>query len=205
MGTDFARRMRRPSWRDPRLGVGVVLVAASVALGTHVVSDARATEQVWAAREVLTPGERLEGGVVLVDVSPAVAPLYLPAGTDLAATVDRVVGEGELVPSGAVVPLDQVDLRSVVVPAGSRLPEAVGAGARVDVWFNPRATPGSAAPARPAHVVAEDVLVEAVTVEDSMFSGAEFGSVQLLVHDDLLPAVLAAMGSDGSLVVVPRA
>ncbi len=38
-----------------------------------------------------------------------------------------------------------------------------------------------------------------------MFAGAEFGSVHLLLTADLLPAVLAAMGSDGSLVVVPRA
>ena len=76
-------------------------------------------------------------------------------------------------PADAVVALDAVDLRSVVVPAGSRLPAAVGAGTRVDVWFNPRATPGSAVPASPAHVVAEDVLVEDVTVEDSMFAGAE--------------------------------
>ena len=205
MGTEFARRMRRPSWRDPRLGVGMVLVAASVALGTHVVSDASRTEQVWAAREVLTPGEALAGAVVLVEVNPEVAPLYLPAGADLEATVDRVVGAGELVPADAVVALDAVDLRSVVVPAGSRLPGAVGAGTRGDVWFNPRATPGSAVPASPAHVVAEDVLVEDVTVEDSMFAGAEFGSVQLLLTADLLPAVLAAMGSDGSLVVVPRA
>lgn len=205
MGTDTARRMKRPSWRDPRLGVGLVLVATSVALGTHVVSEASRTEQVWAARETLTPGENLTGAVVLVEVTPGVAAGYLPADAPLDATVDRVVGEGELVPAAAVIPADEVDLRSVVVPAGSQLPSAVGAGTRVDVWFNPRATPGTSAPAAPAHVVAENVLVEDVTLEDSMFAGAEFGSVQLLLTADLLPAVLAAMGSDGSLVVVPRA
>jgi hypothetical protein len=183
----------------------LVLVATSVALGTHVVSEASMTEQVWAARETLTPGENLTGAVVLVDVTPGVAAGYLPADAPLDATVDRVVGEGELVPVAAVIPVDEVDLRSVVVPAGSQLPSAVGAGTRVDVWFNPRATPGSSAPATPAHVVAENVLVEDVTLEDSMFAGAEFGSVQLLLTADLLPAVLAAMGSDGSLVVVPRA
>ncbi|WP_418605469.1 hypothetical protein [Georgenia sp. SUBG003] len=50
-----ARRMRRPTWRDPRLGVGVVLVAASVALGTWAVRDAAATVEVYAARDALTP------------------------------------------------------------------------------------------------------------------------------------------------------
>lgn len=203
MGTNLARRLRRPSWKDPRLGVGLVLVAASVAVGTHVVSDAKRTEDVWAAREVLTPGERLAGAVTLVGVNPAVAPHYLPAEADLTATVDRVVGVGELVPAAAVVPVDQVDLRSVVIPAGSQLPAAVEAGARVDVWFNPRATPG-AVPAARASVVAENVIVEAVTISDSVFAGAEFGAVHLLVTADLLPAVLAAMGADGSLVVVPR-
>ena len=92
-----------------------MLVAASVALGTYVVSDAGRTERVWAAREALTPGDPLDGAVVLVDVTPAVAEHYLPADAALAGTVDRVVGPGELVPRGAVVVTSEVDLRSLVV------------------------------------------------------------------------------------------
>ncbi len=196
--------MRRPSWRDPRLGVGLVLVATSVALGSYAVSSANRTVAVYAAQATLTPGIVLEDAVALVEVSPSVAAKYLDAGADLRATVDRVVQPGELVPTSAVIALADVDLRSVVVPAGARLPDGVGSGSRVDVWFNPDAPTGANAPMTPAHVVAEDVVVQSVAVDDSMFSGAEFGSVQILVANDLLPALLQAMGSDGSLVIVPR-
>ena len=39
----LTRLARRPSWRDPRLGVGVLLMAASVALGAWTVAGASPT------------------------------------------------------------------------------------------------------------------------------------------------------------------
>lgn len=205
MGTENARRMRRPSWRDPRLGVGLVLVATSVAVGSWAVGSANATVPVYAADRALTPGVVLEDAVILVDVSPGIAGAYLGAGADLSATVDRVVLPGELVPVSAVVAEEAVALRAVVVPAGAPLPDGVGPGTRVDVWFNPDPPSGANAPAVPAHVVAGDVLVQSVSEAESMFGGAGYGSVQVLVGEDVLPAVLQAMSSDGSLVIVPGA
>src|SRR5690606_16889177 len=55
-----AARMRRPSWRDPRLGVGILLVVASVALGSWVVARADATVTVYQAAQALTPGEPVD-------------------------------------------------------------------------------------------------------------------------------------------------
>src|SRR3954452_20167145 len=55
-----AARLRRPGWRDPRLLVGVVMVAASVALGSWAVQSAQTTVPVYVARDALVPGQRLE-------------------------------------------------------------------------------------------------------------------------------------------------
>ena len=41
------RRLRSSRWRDPRLAVGVVLVAASVVVGARVLAAADDTVAVW--------------------------------------------------------------------------------------------------------------------------------------------------------------
>src|SRR5690606_13407309 len=53
-------RIRRPHWRDPRLGIGVVLVALAVAAGAWTFAQADRTEPVYEARETITAGESLD-------------------------------------------------------------------------------------------------------------------------------------------------
>ena len=52
-----ARRIQPPGWRDARLLVGVLLVLASVALGSVVVARADDRVPVYAARVALVPGQ----------------------------------------------------------------------------------------------------------------------------------------------------
>src|SRR3954462_10271945 len=52
----WAVRSRRPGWRNPRLLLGVVLVAASVALGARLLSAADDTVGVWALTRDLPAG-----------------------------------------------------------------------------------------------------------------------------------------------------
>ena len=194
-----APRIRPPSWRDPRLGVGVLLVALAVALGWWAVSSASARVGVWAATQTLTPGSSLAGNVTAVDVDPAIAPLYLSVQTEPSGVVDRVIQPGELVPISAIT--DSPALRTLVVPSSSAIPEGTGPGSRVDVWHTPgRAISGERG--EPA-LVAEDVLVQAV-LTDSSFLASQYGGVQILIEPERLPALLAAMADDGNLVVVPR-
>lgn len=202
METAPAQRMTRPSWRDPRLGVGVVLVAASVALGTWAVGAASATETVWSASRTLTPGDPLDGNVVAVEVTPALAGRYLDAGNEPSGIVDRTVSEGELIPLSAVVPEGEVGLRSIVVPSGSRLPADVVPGALVDLWLTPKGRTGEP-PGAPTVVVASAV-VASVQVDESAWSTSEFGSVEILVPEESLQGVITAMADGGTLVVVPH-
>lgn len=207
-----ARRLRRPTWRDPRLGVGVLLVAAAVALGTWAVRDAAATVQVYAAGEALTPGDAVDADALSVrevrlgedeDLYHLVAD-----GVPDGAVVTRTVGAGELVPRSAVGDAAAVDLRPVVVPLGLAVPADLAAGAVVDLWLAPPAPigggagqPAAAAP-EPALLAAELVVAEVVE-DDSMLSGTTGTSVELLVPRLDLPDVLAALSTDGQLVAVP--
>ncbi|KAE8763932.1 hypothetical protein [Georgenia thermotolerans] len=204
-----ARRLRRPTWRDPRLGVGVLLVAASVALGTWAVRDAAATTAVYAARQDLTPGDALDGDALVVAHVRLGGPeeRYLPVadGVPDSAVALRTVGAGELVPRAAVGASEAVDLRPVVIPLGLSVPADLGPGTVVDLWLVPAPPTGGLQPEAPAPptLLGADLVVAEVLEDSSMFTGGTGVSVELLVPRLDLPDVLGALSSDGQLVAVP--
>lgn len=198
-----ARRIRRPSWRDPRLGVGVLLVAGSVALGAWAVQDAAGTVQVYAARETLPTGSPLTEDAVVVLDARVPTEAYLPVADGLPpdAVLTRTVGAGELVPAAAVGSAADVAVRPVVVPVGGALPSQVGAGTRVDLWATPAADPGVGAETPEPRLVAAALELAEVLEEDTVLGSGT--SVELLVPEGDVAEVLAARAEGGELVVVP--
>ena len=76
-----AARLRRPSWRDSRLLVGVLIVLVSVVVGTRVMALADDTVPVFAATATLPSGHALGAAdvrVVRVHLGAGAAP-YLSA------------------------------------------------------------------------------------------------------------------------------
>lgn len=136
-----ARRLQKPGWRDARLVVGLVLVLASVALGSVVVSSADDRVPVYAARGPLVPGRALTADdLVRVDVQlGSRTEQYLSAGSGLAPGrfVLREVGEGELVPKVAVGSKEQVKVQPLVLSVDAGSVAALTVGSRVDVYVNP--------------------------------------------------------------------
>ncbi|HEX4978387.1 MAG TPA: SAF domain-containing protein [Nocardioides sp.] len=144
-----ATRARR-SWRDPRLLVGVAIVAAAALVGATVVDDPRTTP-VWAARGALAEGQELQAGDLAVRelrfADPADAARYVAADGPVpeGLTLRRDVGAGELVPVAALgdgtPPLLEVPLS--VAPEA--VPATVREGSVVDVWVapDPSLTPGA--------------------------------------------------------------
>lgn len=211
-----ALRLRRPGWRDPRLLLGVVLVAGSVALGSSLVSAAGRTVPVYAADEALVPGDAVDAGALRVrDVRLGDAgDAYLPADVPLpdGLVVTRTVGAGELVPRAAVAPGADLGLRPVAIEPNGALPGGLVAGASVDVWFVPdSASDGpvvaSGGAARAGAAVEPDLLVAGVTVAEvsEPSAGLAVGgavTVHVLVPEADLPRVLAALAADGSVEVV---
>ena len=210
-----ALRLRRPGWRDPRLLLGVVLVAGSVALGSTLVSAAGRTVAVYAAAEALVPGDVVDAGALRVrevrlgDADGAYLPADVPLPEGLVAI--RTVGAGELVPRAAVADEADLGLRPVAIEPNGALPGGLEAGATVDLWFVPRspAEPVTAAAgaARGDAVVEPELLVPGVTVAEvsEPRAGLAVGgavTVHVLVPEGDLPAVLAALASGGSVEVV---
>jgi hypothetical protein len=136
-----ARRASRPGWRDPRLAVGVALVALSVVIGVRVVDGREATTPVLAAADPLVPGQTLsEADLTVVEVrfaTGAAADRYLPAQSPVEdLVVTRAVAEGEMLPRAATSgPGEAVARLPLAVPLG-QVPSTVEVGSTVDVWVS---------------------------------------------------------------------
>lgn len=201
-----ARRLRRPSWRDPRLLVGLVLVLGSTVLGGVLVAGADDTVPVLAAGETLVRGDSLaqaELQVVRVRLD-GVDSSYVPAGEALPgdAVALRTVPAGELVPASAVGTSAELESRPVALPWQGPRPESLVRGSTVDVWVAPRE--GTSAFGEPRLVVAgADVFA---VVEGSSGLGQSGGvQVQVMLEPDGVQQMLAALAAEDrvDLVLVP--
>jgi len=136
-----ALRGHRPAWRDPRLWIGIVLVAASVVVGARVLAAADDTVQVWAAAGDLGAGRRVEPDDLVAQrvrfADRDALQGYFTVDDQLPADLEltRSVGEGELLPRAAVGTPDQTGLVEVPVAVESELvPPDVESGDLVDVY-----------------------------------------------------------------------
>lgn len=199
-------RMRTPRWFDLRLGLGVILVLGSVAVGARVVAAADDTAPALVASEHLTPGQRLTGDMVQtsdVQLSSS-GDMYLSGPVTDGYVVTRAVRAGELVPRTAVVPAGEVgEFQYVTMPLDSaETPSGLRGGDLIDVWLIPaEAQDGTAA----------TPLAEAVSVTEVSRGSGTLGrssartvvTVALTGADDpdgdlpaLVARILAAARSD---------
>lgn len=215
LATPQAQRLRRPSWRDPRLLVGLLLVLLSTALGGWVVSRADRTVPVYAAQRALVPGEAVSAqDVRRVDVLLGEADeRYLSAAVDLPPDLHvlRAVGDGELIPLAATGTRDQVRTQVVALQVDTTSASMLEVGSIVDVFVN-RPTGGASVGGRPAYGGPEQVL-EGATVAALPDASSVLGGVvsqrpvQLVVPVDKVQALIADidLGSRITLVAAPGA
>jgi hypothetical protein len=137
-----AVRANAPGWRDPRLWVGVVLVAVSVVAGARLVSAADDTVSVWAATadvgagEALGPDDLVATRVRFADAGDLAG--YFPTDEQLPTDLEltRGVGAGELVPRAAVGAVGASRLLQVPVAVDpEQVPGSVASGSVVDVYL----------------------------------------------------------------------
>ena len=202
-----ATRVRTPGWRDPRLWVGVAIVAVSVVAGVRVVGAADDSVSVWALSEDLAVGatvepEALEVRAVRFGDEDDLA-LYLRADQALPAdrTLLRGLGAGELLPVTALGPAAGSGVVQVPIRVGAEgVPPGVEVGSRVDVYASDETESE-----RPARLLLTDVAVTAAPrVAETLGSSGERQLVLGVPVDDAALSRLIAASSAGSLTVVGR-
>ncbi len=210
-----APRLEAPTWRDPRLVIGVLLVLGAVVAGGRWAAAASTTVPVWSARATLAAGDDVAaGGLVAVQVRlEDTGERYLsadappPAGS----VALRTVGTGELVPASAVGDSSRLLVTPLGLPVEEALPTGMVKGSRVDVWLTPAGPPvgaaapdGAPAPAAP-DLLARGVEVSEVSAADGAFAASSGRTVSVLLDDDEISRALAARaaGTDVAVLLVP--
>ena len=199
-----ARRPRRSIAFDPRLAIGLLLVAASVAGVVGVVSALDSSVVVYAAREPLAPGDRIRPADLVeqeVRLEGASRTYLIPGVIPVDGfVVTRSVSAGELVPSSAVGSADGLRLTSVVLTMGSPLAASVQPGSVVDVWAAREIENGQFGP--PAVIVPGATVVRLVE-SDSIVAADETTGIEVLVPKSKVARVLEALANDDAISVVP--
>ncbi len=199
-----AARSTTSGWRDPRLWIGVALVAASVLIGANLLSSDDKGIEVWAATRDLQPGE----SVSLADLAPVRVDIgatdagYLLAADDLPvdAVLQRPVGAGELMPAAVLGEPAAAQVEVALWAPAVSVPDAVRVGATVDVWVVPPSGGEAATPAL------ADVRVVAAPRDNAGLGPGGDRQVVVSVPDsaaDRIGAVLAA-AHDGRIVLTRR-
>jgi hypothetical protein len=211
-----AQRPRRARWRDPRLVVGIAVIAVCGLLGARLLGSADDTVGVWAVRAPMAAGQPVTtADVVRRQVhfeDQADADRYLSAEQDLpaGATLGRAVGTGELLPRAALGAAD--DRRLTEVPLSvptDAVPSTLRVGSVVDVYVTPdAAVSGSGDPGTSARssLVFDDVTVLAAPRTGTALGPSATRQVTVGIGPDQtgrLPSALASL-SAGTVVLTAQ-
>jgi hypothetical protein len=211
-----ALRGRRPAWRDPRLWIGIVLVAASVVVGARVLAAADDTVQVWAAAGDLGAGQRVEADDLVAQrvrfANRDTLAGYFTVDDELPADLEltRSVGKGELLPRAAVGTPDDTGLVEVPIAVEPELvPPDIESGDVVDVYVVAPISPdadGKAQEPRPDGPALTGATVVAAPELESSFGTSGKRQLVLGVAADAAPAFFALLADYDapSLTVVRR-
>lgn len=209
-----ASRLQRPSWKDARLLVGLLLVLTTTALVSLVVSAADDRVAMYAARTPLVPGQRLgPEHLTRVDVQlEDERSRYLSATTPLAPDrfVLREVRAGELVPVSAVGSHAQVTVQPITLTVDAGSAEPLRVGSRVDVYVNP---PASGGRGDEEEFTGPELVLEGVSVSSLPKSGSGLGGggvrgerpVQVMAPRDKIRRIIGEVDRGARVTVVPMA
>lgn len=206
--TPQAARLQRPSWKDWRLLVGVLLVLLAVVLGSRVVAAADDTAPVYVAAHPLVPGQPVtDDDLTIVQAHlEDVAPTYVDASRPLAAHTYalRPVRQGELVPDSALGGRSQVGVKTLTVPVDPAVAQVLAPGSVVDVWVNGKKTEAGTDTYGTPRKVLDAAVVAGVPDEDRLL-GSATTAVQIEVPDDRVEALIAAVDREDKITLVPVA
>jgi hypothetical protein len=207
--TPAAKRLQRPSWRDSRLVVGVLLVLVAATSGAKLVSSADDRSPVFVASTDLAAGDEITASTftrVEVKLGEGAAP-YLPAlgAAPEGSFLLRDVRAGELVPASAVGSAADLGVQRLTVPVDPVSATGLTRGTRVDVYVSDTPT-GAPSDAKPKAVRAlESVAVVEVLSGRSGLGSSAATSVQLYVPSAEVTMLVEAIDAEAKVTLVPVA
>ncbi|MHA7269937.1 CpaB family protein [Arthrobacter sp. HLT1-20] len=198
-----AARLSKPSWKDPRLLIGILLVLASVAGVVALVGNAGKTVPVYAAKDALVVGQKITPesfSIVQVQLGDVGGKYLNPAmvlGENSVAV--RMVPKGELVALSSIGRTDALDRKPAPVTITEPLPKEVVVGSHVDVWVAlPDERNGFQAPV----LMLPGAEVAALNVSAGSLGSGKYMQIMVLVSDAQMPKLLGAVANKAKVSVV---
>lgn len=201
--TSAGARLKKPSWKDPRLLVGLLLVLASVVGVVSLVGAADRTTDVYVAREAIAVGERLTSD------NTARAKVRLgeleehyisgEAGLPEGLVAVQRIGKDQLLPKESLGKPDELDRKPVAITIDEPLPDQALAGSRVDVWVaQPDTRNGFSEPT----MLLPGAEIAQVTPGSTALGSSRSTVLMVLVSDDQMPKLLGSQANKAKISVV---
>ena len=200
-----ARRIRPPGWRDPRLLIGLLLVALSVTGVVALVQTIDERQGYWAASKDIVPGAQVTAEdfhIVQASISES-AEHYWKADKQLPPEflVSSTILQGELLTQRQVAESDPDGRQQVGVRVSEDMPASVTIGSRVDVWVAAAREDGRGYE-EPTKMIS-NAEVTGTDNNTSAFAAANTTTVYLMLAQDAVPPVLDAQANDAKIALVP--
>lgn len=184
-------------WKDPRLAIGVILIAGGGVAGSILLGGESSVPLLRASAPVAEGSVLSESQFVVAELPERVGKDYVRSGQiPDGAVAAHGIEAGDLLPSSVIGEpggLLDVTIPLIVAPASS-----VAVGSQVDVWRVQNATINTAPGARLIAQGAVLVSVEAGGV------GAQ-ATAQIRVEPADVPGILEVLGTQDGLAIVGKA
>lgn len=199
-----APRIKRPSWKDPRLALGAVLVLASAAGTVYLVKELNHTTAVYVAGSNITLGEELNSKnlhIENVKLGESTSK-YLVVDPELIknARANTFISEGELIPLTSITHSELGSRRPINLELPADLTPAITPGSFVDVWIAQREQ-GGATYGVPEQLTSM-VEVSARVSRAGGLVGQNGTNLELLVEPSHMEPLLQALANDSRIIVI---
>lgn len=208
--TPAAHRLQRPSWRDSRLVVGVLLVLVATIGGAAALRHYDHSVEVLQASHPLVPGEQITASdvhAVKVRIDKAGGTYWRADAPMPKGEVLREVRGGELVPRSAVGKSDKVQVKAVALPVEATQSTNLIKGSVVDIWISAKqqSKVGQESYDAPTRIIDRAKVARVPSAGSGFSVASDSGAVHVLVPDDKVADVLAAVHQGAKVDLVPAA
>lgn len=199
-----APRLRRARWKEPRLLLGLLMVAVSIVGILMLVNAMDERSGVYVARTDITLGEPVteaNADIIQVQLGESLRH-YLPAEPETLEGVraNTYIGAGQLIARDFITRSDLGSRRPINIDLPVDLSPAITPGSRVDVWIAQR-EPGTATYGTP-ELLANLMEVSARNERAAGLVGQRGVNLELLVESEHLEPLLQALANESRIIVV---
>ncbi|WP_435300566.1 SAF domain-containing protein [Timonella sp. A28] len=202
-------RLKKPTVKDPRLVVGIILVATAVWLGSWVVEDAKSLKPVFVASKSFAPGQAItRDDLRIVEVNIGSQSSQYLTGTlqaDERLVATQPITEGEFIPVASVADEDTSQSKVIAINIAERLPDIAQVGSTVDLWFTADTkTSGLSENTQETkpELVAENLYVSQLPDTQNSFNASATQTIHVVVPAEQINDVLGSRQKSGTLALL---